>query len=146
MANMKDFFSDSGNQTTASMAYLLLMANVLGIAIFIDGKKSLQSPVRERKNKKLQMTQTVKPVSPIDDKHIVSEIPDEIMRTTEEIIEEKSEENQVVFDQVEQIAKQNNKEVPKLRDNIIDFKEAVASRTQETKQPLKPLIWHFPKK
>ena len=34
----KDFFK-LGNQTTASMAYLLLMANVLGLAIFIDGKK-----------------------------------------------------------------------------------------------------------
>lgn len=146
MADMKDIFSGSGNQTTASMAYLLLMANVLGLAIFIDGKKGVHSFSKESGYKNNRTKQTIEQVSTIGEKSIVSEIADQNEPTTEDNTKESSEKNHVMFNQNQQTVEQSNEEIPKFRDNIIDFKEAVALRTQETKQPLKPLIWNFPKK
>lgn len=145
MADIKDFFSGSGNQTTASMAYLLLMANVLGLAIFIDGKKGIHSSVKEPSNKDNPIKQSMKPVLTTCNKGI-TDIADEIEQTLDENIEDKPKKNDAVFEQIEQTAKQNSEEMPRKRDNIIDFKEAVALRTQETKPPLKPLIWKFPEK
>lgn len=205
MADIRDYFSGSGNKTTVSMAYMLLLANVLGLAVFFDNKKSMKSSAKEAKKTNQQINKTVEPASLIGDEANISEVAHEIklniheiepniekrnieeqnteepnikeeQYTEEQDIEEqnvqesageqdtevqnieeanikgentedeKFEENCMVFDQAEEIDEQNNKEIPKLRDNIIDFKEAAASRAQETKQQLKPLVWHFPKK
>lgn len=146
MADIRDFFSSSGNQTTASMAYLLLMANVLGLAIFIDGKNGIQQLAEKPRKRDYQMKQTLKPVSSKSNKDIILEIADANELTIDKNVKNKSGENDTEFEQIDLAFKQKNIEISELRDNIINFKEAVALRNKEIKQPLKPLIWSFPEK
>ena len=46
--------------------------------------------------------------------------------------------------QVEATAEIDNKKQIHTKDNIIDFKEAVASKGKGKKQVLEPLVWRFP--
>jgi hypothetical protein len=149
MADIKDFFSSSnGNQNVTSLAYLLLMANVLGLAVFLDGKKSELLTLPQRPEQKIQQSKQFTDSSPVvfDNKKIDPAVEGKTAQIKKTKIQEKSEREDTVFEQVEQTTEQEDKEIAQLKDNIIDFKGAVALRTQETKQSLKPLIWNFPKK
>jgi len=161
MAEVRDFFSRLGKESTASIAYLLLMANVLGIAVYFDGKKNVKTCTREPKNaiQKETLTpsltfatndkttnQTAKPASIVNDKETISNVTNNIEQNLEDTIDkEQPQKKRVETNQVESISTKNNKEQLKTRDNIIDFKEVVASKVKETKQPLEPLVWRFPR-
>lgn len=92
------------------------------------------------------MKQTLKPVSSKSNKDIILEIADANELTIDKNVKNKSGENDTEFEQIDLAFKQKNIEISELRDNIINFKEAVALRNKEIKQPLKPLIWSFPEK
>ncbi|NLZ53222.1 MAG: hypothetical protein GX892_08755 [Thermoanaerobacteraceae bacterium] len=162
MADIRDFFSRLGNESTASMAYLLLMANVLGLAAYFEGKKNVKSfaPKPENTFQKDTLTATtalptsnekatnqiVEPASSTDDKKTIQNVTDKIEQNLADNIEkEKAQKKHIEPNQVEATIAKNKEEQTKTRDNIINFKEAVASRAHEPKKPLEPLVWRFPK-
>jgi len=162
MAKIGDFFPIMGyNESTASIVYLLLMANVLGLAVYFDGKKNVKTCVREPKNEiqKESLTssltfptddnttnQTTNTASFVNDNETISNVTNNIEQNSEDTLDkEEPQKKRVETNQVESISIKNNKEQLKTRDNIIDFKEAVASKVKETKQPLEPLVWRFPR-
>ena len=83
------------------------------------------------------MKQTLKPVSSKSNKDIILEIADANELTIDKNVKNKSGENDTEFEQIDLAFKQKNIEISELRDNIINFKEAVALRNKEIKQPLK---------
>lgn len=119
MADIKDILSSSGTKNTVSLVYLLLMANVLGLAVFMDNRNNKVS-VSQASEQKVKANQVIQ-----SDKEIVAEH------------ETKSELSNLTID---------NKEKPENKANVINFKEAVAFKTKDSKLRLKPLIWNFPQK
>jgi len=146
MADIRDFFSRFENESTASMAYLLLMANILGLVVYLDSRKT-ESVIHNQAlttNDKATIQSTepqglseIKAASNVaDHKQQAKDFSTEEAKFPKKIIE---------TTQAETITLKNKKEQLKTADNVIDFKEAVATRTQEQKEPLKPLVWKFPK-
>lgn len=152
MAEIRDFFSPIGKGSSASMAYLLLMANLLGLVVYLDSKQGKAYPQKsegETKKKTLAVedkgtNETIK-LAPVEDTAANLDTKDQNEKPLEDNMEKaKTREKPIENEEVETISK-NKKEEVKTKDNIIDFKEVVATRTQETKKTLEPLVWRFPK-
>lgn len=133
MADIRDFISGSGKESTVPLAYLLLMANVLGLAVFIDGKP-------KQKNKMIKPYASIVPET-TSNTEIISDANNIIEETLEEKKAEKPKGKDIVQ---EPVIEQEMQIKHKNKNNVIDFKQAVALKTHDIKQPLKPLIWHFP--
>ncbi|HHX23218.1 MAG TPA: hypothetical protein GX723_04275 [Thermoanaerobacterales bacterium] len=133
MANIKDFISSSSNENIISLTYLLLMANVLGLAIFIE------SNPKQKKHFTKPSAETVIPVNKedtlSDDKSIDKALEDNDLEKAESL-----------NDSLETAKNPAIDIKPRNKDNVISFKEAMVLKSQENKPPLKPLKWNFPNK
>jgi len=163
MANTGDFFRvlDNG-ESTMPLAYLLLMANILGLAVYLDSKKKTKTCIKEAENKLEKETPTPiseihtneKTISNIKKSTSLEEIQDTFSNVTldrvtnlESTIDEKKSLKgslEVISNRL--LSEKPEKEEPKARDKIIDFKDAVASKGKEAKRTLEPLVWRFPAK
>ncbi len=156
MGDVKNFSPGYEDEITTPVIYLLLMANVLGLVVFLDDKMSKHASIKKNGYKNYPrnhpMEQIVKPVPTISDKSVMSELNIENKSTSDDNIKEisdkkdKDKNKYMALEQIEQTVKQTDKEIPKHRDNIIRFKETTDHNKQMVKQPLEPLIWHFPTK
>ncbi|HHY41864.1 MAG TPA: hypothetical protein GX514_03325 [Thermoanaerobacterales bacterium] len=148
MADIRDFFSRMGNESTASVAYLLLMANILGLVVCLESRKTENVIQKESltSNDKAT-TQAVKPqdLSKAETFLKVMDKNKHKLEDTNVAEEAKTVNKSIETPRVDTIESKNKTEPTKSTDKIIDFKEAVATRIQEAKEPLKPLVWKFPK-
>ncbi|NLU09991.1 MAG: hypothetical protein GXW90_03425 [Tepidanaerobacter acetatoxydans] len=151
MGDVKNFSPGYEDEITTPVIYLLLMANVLGLVVFLDDKMSKHTSIKKNgyKNhpRNHAMKQIVKTLPTIYDKNIMSELTTENELTSDDNIPDKKDKDKnkdVVLEQIEQTIEQIDKEIPKHRDYIIRFKETTDYNKQVAKQPLEPLVWHFP--
>lgn len=183
MVNLREIITSSESTGKSSLAYILLMTNVIGLSIFLEKNlgvysKTRQNPIISENNaqgEKQDLTppegahipapgeikeEQKKSSDHIDKKHgddmiggnikdyFADGIDDEVNRVLEEKFSsgkspEKGEDKRFTNDYV--------------REKIIDFKEAVKEMKikeslkeskeaiVETNEPLKTLVWHFPK-
>jgi len=157
MAKIGDFFHFMGqDESTVPLAYLLLMANVLGLAVYFDSKKKTKTCMQETLPQNLAVDKKDQTASQItiqsnsgDDKSaMVSQVPDNIDQSLDEMIdkvdEKKIQKDDSETNQWESTDKKSNKEQLNTRGNVIDFKELAAAKGRESKRPLEPLVWRFP--
>ena len=133
MADIKDMILNPQRQTKATLAYTLLMANVLGLTIFLDG-----SGILNRVLKGSQDSEAAKKTA--------SE-----MGSKEEILGKGLEKDMTRTLKTMEVSPSEvpipeNPKAERSRGNVIDFREAAALRSLESLEERKALVWHFPKK
>ncbi|HQA59731.1 MAG: hypothetical protein WBJ82_03120 [Tepidanaerobacteraceae bacterium] len=159
MAKIGDYFQSMDNDgSTMSIAYLLLMANVLGIAVYLDCKKKAKAYTREAEKdmdeetlppgstliKKGKSTTQIDKQLSFDNEKVTELASDNGQNLEKKADKAKVQEKITETNQVEATAEIDNKKQIHTKDNIIDFKEAVASKGKGKKQVLEPLVWRFP--
>ena len=163
MAKRGDFFHimEENGESAVHLAYLLIMANVLGLAVFLDNSKKKTKTFTGVKED-LTVKQAASSSMKVEDKaktDQVEKVPIQIQvqkdadvqvtNTIEQnakdgISEEKAQES-VKAGHVQSTTEKKVKEQSN-KDNIIELKEVMASKGRESKRHLEPLVWRFPKK
>ena len=163
MSNLKDLIDYPERGDGLSLAYVLLLANILGMTIFLGQKRSYSPALTEKKEtvkssaevknsddrresdghceSKLQLKEKEEQVK--EGIHAASKVTPEF---PSEDIGDKSKSDIVVKDD-DKIVHQciSDETVMVNEDSVIDFKTVVDERKlQGKKEPLKPLVWNFP--
>ncbi|WP_422444593.1 hypothetical protein [Thermoanaerobacterium sp. DL9XJH110] len=161
MSCIKDLIINPDGQSRASLAYLLLLANVLGVAIFLEGNKSTISRVAaERGPDNAGVKSTGGYTAPQDfDETSMGNVAS-INAGNAEVVDNKGEPGHPELKsdvlslvhgagRVEKDTKSNHEDEhskrERFKEKVIDFKEAASERkNQDTREPLKTLVWRFP--
>lgn len=135
MSDIKDFITGPSSNSATSIIYIMLMANVLGLAVYMGNKRDAIFSSDTIVEKAEENKKTI-------DNDTIGEEKVEIEKTT------KGEESQITTAAVESSNTEDEMDANLEREmdnKVIDFSEIVLLKKTEKKQPLKPLIWRFPK-
>ena len=162
MSNLKDLIDYPEKSNRLSLAYFLLLANILGMTILLGQKRSY-SPSLTEKNETTKLTDEIssqdekrennekhQPQSQLDknkeqeknELHATSNVAAELL--SKAIIDEAKSDIVVREDKAAHQSAPGKTDTDH-KDNVINFKTAATERkVQEKKEPLKPLVWNFP--
>lgn len=162
MSCIKDLIINPDGQSRASLAYLLLLANVLGVAIFLEGNKSVISRAStEKSTGNMPVKHAIENIAPQDfDETSMSNFVSnnagnaEVVNNKEEpghpelksdVFSFKVHDAGRVEEDTELNHDDEHSKRERFKEKVIDFKEVASERkNQETREPLKTLVWRFP--
>ncbi|MCR4431451.1 MAG: hypothetical protein NUV45_10580 [Tepidanaerobacteraceae bacterium] len=148
MASFQDVITGSGNVGKSSLVYMLLLTNVLGLSIFLEKNIGNHPKINKAGGRDV-----------IQDKMISQPLRTEELPTMRESTadEEIMQNAEKFFDETFKIGEDDNHRDDSASEKVIDFREAVKEikvreslketmeNLRESKEPLKALVWHFPK-
>lgn len=160
MSNLKDLIDYPEKSNRLTIVYLLLLANILGMTVFL-GQKRDNSVTENNKDFRLTTNQEKNGENIEEKKNVQGDVKDGMCLTNDnkqrEVPVEKTDSLLTTLPETPKsntVINNAQDDAPQLtlkeqhathKDNVIDFNTISAERkVQEKKEPLKPLVWNFP--
>lgn len=130
--DVKDLIINPRRQNKETLAYTLLLTNVLGLTIFLEGSNILNGVLRSKASRDHEVAKE------LESKGIIKEpLQEDLTAAPVRQMENAA--------QPTEVREPLSQKTEGFKDNVIDFREA-ALRAQSHKEHNKPLVWLFPNK